>query len=50
MCNLDMTLEGSQSTPQDHEKGQGHVCRNREEAVAWIEGRRVDDAQDIVGP
>jgi hypothetical protein len=45
-----MTLEGSMSTPEDHERGQPHVCRNREAAIAWIEARRVDDLQDIVGP
>lgn len=50
LCNLDMTLEGSMSTPDDKDKGQPHVCRNREEAIAWIEARRVDDAQDIIGP
>lgn len=50
MCNLDMTLEGSQSTPMDKSRGQGHVCRDRDEAVKWIEARRVDDLQDIVGP
>ena len=45
-----MTLEGSQSTMADKSRGQGHVCRNREAAVKWIEERRVDDLQDIVGP
>ncbi|KAL7807198.1 hypothetical protein V8C44DRAFT_337943 [Trichoderma aethiopicum] len=50
LCNLDMTLEGSMSTPDDKERGQPHVCRNREEAISWIEARRMDDAQDIVGP
>ncbi|KAH8805142.1 hypothetical protein F5884DRAFT_441358 [Xylogone sp. PMI_703] len=50
LCNLDMTLEGSMSTPNDKDRGQPHVCRNREEAIAWIEARRADDAQDIVGP
>ncbi|KAL7952253.1 hypothetical protein V8C34DRAFT_319207 [Trichoderma compactum] len=47
---LHCTLEGSMSTPDDKERGQPHVCRNREEAVSWIEARRMDDAQDIVGP
>ncbi|UKZ61414.1 uncharacterized protein TrAtP1_002679 [Trichoderma atroviride] len=50
LCNLDMTLEGSMSTPDDKDRGQPHVCRNREEAISWIEARRMDDAQDIVGP
>jgi hypothetical protein len=50
LCNLDMTLEGSMSTPEDHERGQPHECRNRAEAIAWIEARQVDDLQDIVGP
>lgn len=50
LCNLDMTLEGSMSTDADKDRGQPHVCRNREEAIAWIEARRVDDFQDIVGP
>lgn len=38
------------STLDDKDRGQPHVCRNREEAIAWIEQRRVDDLQDIVGP
>lgn len=38
------------STAADHDRGQPHVCRNRDEAVKWIEARRVDDLQDIVGP
>lgn len=50
ICNLDMTLEGSSSTLKEQERGQPHVCRNRDEAVKWIEDRRVDDLQDIVGP
>ncbi|KAL6889188.1 hypothetical protein GGI43DRAFT_387995 [Trichoderma evansii] len=50
LCNLDMTLEGSMSTPDDKERGQPHVCRNRAEAISWIEARRMDNAQDIVGP
>ncbi|KPI40195.1 uncharacterized protein AB675_11399 [Cyphellophora attinorum] len=50
LCNLDMTLEGSASTMAEKGRGQGHVCRNREEAVKWIESRRVDDRKDIVGP
>jgi hypothetical protein len=37
-------------TPDDKEKGQPHVCRNRKEAIAWIEARRADDGQDIAGP
>lgn len=50
MCNLDMTLEGELSTPSEAERGQPHVCRNRDEVVQWIEDRRVDDLKDIVGP
>src|SRR4051812_21155185 len=50
LCNLDMTLEGSMSTSEDKDKGQPHVCRSREEAISWIEARRADDMQDIVGP
>lgn len=50
MCNLDMTLEGSMSTPGDKDRGQPHVCRSREQAIRWIEDRRVDDMQDIIGP
>jgi hypothetical protein len=49
MCNLDMTLEGSYSTAREG-GGQAHVCRDREAAIAWIEARRVDDLQDIIGP
>jgi len=48
LCNLDMTLEGEGSTMEGG--GQMHVCKSREEAVKWIEDRRVDDLQDIVGP
>lgn len=51
LCNADMTLEGQPSTMQaEGEAGQPHVCRDRAEAIAWIEARRVDDLQDIVGP
>lgn len=46
----DMTLEGSESILDATGKGQAHMCRNRDEAVAWIEERRVDDIQSIVGP
>ena len=38
------------STPGDKDQGQPHVCRNKEEAIKWIEDRRVDDMQDIIGP
>jgi len=50
LCNLDMTLEGSMSKPSEKDRGQPHVCRNRQEAIDWIEARRVDDRQDIIGP
>jgi hypothetical protein len=46
----DMTLEGSQSVLDATGGGQAHMCRNRDEAIAWIEARRVDDIQSIVGP
>ncbi len=49
LCNLDMTLEGAGSVMGEG-RGQAHVCRNREEAISWIEARRVADLQDIVGP
>lgn len=49
LCSADMTLEGQPSTTNEGE-GQAHVCRDREEAIAWIEARRVDDLQDVVGP
>lgn len=49
MCNMDMTLEGSTSVAGTEGLGQPHQCRNREEVISWIEARRVDDAQDIVG-
>lgn len=45
----DMTLEGSGSVVGEG-KGQMHVCRSREEAIDWIEERRVDDIRSIVGP
>jgi len=50
ICMADMTLEGSQSVLDATGEGQAHVCRNREEAISWIEKRRVDDIQSIVGP
>jgi hypothetical protein len=50
LCNLDMTLEGELSTPAEAARGQPHVCRNKDAAVKWIEERRVDDLQDVVGP
>lgn len=50
LCNLDMTLEGSMLTPEDKERGQPHVYRNKEEVLKWIESRRTDDLQDIIGP
>ena len=46
----DMTLEGSQSVLDATGNGQAHMCRNRDEAIDWIEARRVDDIQSIVGP
>jgi len=50
LCSADMTLEGATSASAAEGRGQAHVCRNREEAIEWIEKRRVDDLQDIVGP
>ena len=50
MCMADMTLEGSESVLDATGNGQAHMCRNREEAIQWIEDRRVDDIQSIVGP
>lgn len=50
LCMADMTLEGSQSALDATGEGQAHMCRNREEAVQWIEERRLDDIQSIVGP
>ncbi|KAN0122943.1 protein of unknown function (DUF3328) domain containing protein [Hyaloscypha variabilis] len=50
LCMADMTLEGSQSVLDATGDGQAHMCRNRDEAIAWIEARRVDDIQSIVGP
>lgn len=51
LCSADMTLEGDESSIEAGSKGQGqtHVCRNRDEALEWIEARRVDDIQSIVG-
>jgi len=46
----DMTLEGSKSMLDATGDGQAHMCRDREEAVKWIEARRLDDIQSIVGP
>lgn len=50
MCMSDMTLEGSESVLDATGNGQAHMCRNRDEAISWIESRRVDDIQSIVGP
>jgi len=50
LCMSDMTLEGSASVLDATGEGQAHVCRNRREALDWIEERRVDDIQSIVGP
>lgn len=50
LCMADMTLEGSVSAIDNTGEGQAHVCRNREEAIEWIEARRVDDIQSIIGP
>jgi len=50
LCMADMTLEGSESLLDATGEGQAHMCRNRDEANAWIESRRVDDIQSIVGP
>lgn len=50
LCSADMTLEGSKSTLDSTGNGQAHMCRDRSEAIAWIEARRLDDLQDIVGP
>lgn len=50
LCMADMTLEGSVSAIDNTGKGQAHVCRDRSEAIEWIEARRVDDIQSIVGP
>ncbi|KAM0177601.1 hypothetical protein ACHAPF_004186 [Botrytis cinerea] len=50
LCMADMTLEGSESVLDATGEGQAHVCRNRREAIEWIEERRVDDIQSIVGP
>lgn len=44
-----MTLEGGSSQIGHEGLGQNHVCRNREEAIRWIEERRVDDVQSVVG-
>ncbi|RDL40111.1 Uncharacterized protein BP5553_00090 [Venustampulla echinocandica] len=50
LCMADMTLEGSPSLLGATGQGQAHMCRDREEAISWIEGRRLDDIQSIVGP
>ena len=44
-----MTLEGDYSAHREG-GGQAYVCRDREQAIAWMKKRRVDDRQDIVGP
>ena len=50
LCMADMTLEGSKSVLGATGDGQAHMCRNRDEAISWIEARRLDDIQSIVGP
>ncbi|KAH8657406.1 hypothetical protein BGZ60DRAFT_415833 [Tricladium varicosporioides] len=50
LCMSDMTLEGSESVLDATGMGQAHMCRDRSEAIGWIEERRVDDIQSIVGP
>lgn len=45
-----MTLEGQQSAIDATGDGQTHMCRDRGEAIKWIEDRRVDDIRDVVGP
>ncbi|KAF2667142.1 hypothetical protein BT63DRAFT_481585 [Microthyrium microscopicum] len=50
LCSADMTLEGSESLLDSRGGGQAHMCRNRKEAIAWIETRRLDDIQSITGP
>ncbi|TAQ91305.1 hypothetical protein B7494_g276 [Chlorociboria aeruginascens] len=50
LCMADMTLEGSESALDATGKGQAHMCRNREEAVSWIEQNRVDDIRSVIGP
>lgn len=53
MCMGDMTLEGSKAAvgaKNGAGEGQAHVCRDRGEAVRWIEERRVDDVRSVVGP
>jgi len=49
LCMADMTLEGAQSEIAATGPGQARVCRNRAEAVSWIESRRVDDGRSILG-
>jgi hypothetical protein len=50
LCMADMTLEGSESVLDATGDGQPHMCRDRGDAIKWIEERRVDDIQSIVGP
>ncbi|KAK2007425.1 hypothetical protein LZ32DRAFT_622203 [Colletotrichum eremochloae] len=51
LCHLDMTLEGSMpgmpptgSTGFDH----AHVCQNHQEAMDWMESKRVHDKRLII--
>jgi hypothetical protein len=48
LCMGDMTLEGASSVMGAEGQGQAHVCRNLDEATAWLEERRVDDVRSIV--
>lgn len=48
LCTLDSTLEGAGGGSGAADgSGQVHVCRSREEAIAWLESNRRDDTHAI---
>ncbi|OJJ42661.1 hypothetical protein ASPZODRAFT_147073 [Penicilliopsis zonata CBS 506.65] len=48
LCSLDTTLEGmGQASGAADGSGQTHLCRSRDEVMAWLEANRWDDTQAI---
>ncbi len=48
LCNLDTTLEGSgDGTGVPDGSGQTHVCRSRQESIAWLEARKYNTEHAI---
>ncbi|CAD6504854.1 BgTH12-00356 [Blumeria graminis f. sp. triticale] len=45
LCSADMTLEGERTG--SGQGGESHMCRDRDDAIKWIEKRRVGDSKSI---